>query len=366
MSVPGPFIELHSLLQSGSAGARAVLNVIPCAIALRSPDLLFCVINDETTQLTGFSDSDFRADPTLWLRRIDPKDQPLFSTAWTRLREGEEMVSCDYRFRPKDDDGTIWLRDVSVSHQDSQGKVKSIVSHYTDISDLKRNRSKALGWEGRENIVGVIDALVHEIQNNLQTISMGLDLLRLDSGPTWENRTVVEGIERTSRSIQELREYLLPPEARFSEESPGIVLEDVVRRIEGELRNQGIGLRMMRQSSLPQVKLDLKQFRSALERIIEFSRALLREGGELEVKAGLQEIDGQRYVELQVISSSNTSLAVEEKDVFRPFLRVNNYQIGLSLALARQILHRHQGEIFFRKKSSQRGLFTILLKVCSG
>jgi nitrogen-specific signal transduction histidine kinase len=367
VSVKNQSVELYSLLQSGSPVVKNILDIIPCAIALRSPDLLFCIVNYPTIRLTGFSDGDFQADPSLWIRRIVPRDQPLFFTAWKKLQEGEEMVSCDYRFRPKDNDREIWLRDVSVSHKDSQGKIKSIVSHYADISDLKKgNRSKAVRWERQENVVGVINALVHEIQNNLQTISMGLDLLRLDCQPALENQTIVEGIEQTNRSIQELREYLLPPVAQFSEESPEIVLEEMVRRIEGELLQQGIRLRMIRQSSLPQVRLDVKQFRSALERIIEFSRALLREGGELEVKAGLQVIDGQRYVELQVISSANTSLTVEEKDVFRPFLRVNDHHIGLSLALARQILHRHQGEIFFRKKNSQRGLFTILLKICSG
>ena len=99
--------------------------------------------------------------------------------------------------------------------------------------------------------------------------------------------------------------------------------------------------------------------------MIEFSRALLPHGGELEVEAGLQVIDGQRYVELQVASSSATSLAVEEKDVFRPFLRINNRQIGLSLALTRQILSRHQGKISFQKENPRRGLFTILLRVSS-
>jgi K+-sensing histidine kinase KdpD len=98
---------------------------------------------------------------------------------------------------------------------------------------------------------------------------------------------------------------------------------------------------------------------------MEFSRALLPKGGELEIEAGLQEIGGERYVVLKVASSSATSLEVEEKDAFRPFLRVNNHQVGLGITLAHQILRRHQGNILFRKENPQRGLFTILLKVRS-
>jgi len=107
VSVENQSVGIHSLLQSGSPVVRAVLDIIPCAIALRSPDLLFCIVNYPTIRLTGFSDSDFREDPSLWIRRIDPQDQPLFFTAWKKLQEGEETVSCDYRFRPKDDDSSF-------------------------------------------------------------------------------------------------------------------------------------------------------------------------------------------------------------------------------------------------------------------
>ncbi|MBI2352210.1 MAG: hypothetical protein HYV00_12180 [Deltaproteobacteria bacterium] len=51
--------------------------------------------------------------------------------------------------------------------------------------------------------------------------------------------------------------------------------------------------------------------------------------------------------------------------MFRPFLRVNNHQVGLGITLAHQILRRHQGNILFQKENPQRGLFTILLKVRS-
>jgi nitrogen-specific signal transduction histidine kinase len=105
----------------------------------------------------------------------------------------------------------------------------------------------------------------------------------------------------------------------------------------------------------------LRQFRAALERVIEFSRLLLVQGGELEVEARLREIRRQRYLELQVITTSANSLKVDEKDVFRPFLRVNGHQVGLGMALAHQILRRHDGQILFQKETPQRGVFTILL-----
>jgi nitrogen-specific signal transduction histidine kinase len=315
--------------------------------------------------MIGFSDRDLQQDTSLWVNRIHPRDRRLFSTAWKKLQEGEKMVSCDYRFTPNKGEKVIWLRDTSVSYRKPHGGIEGVASVYTDISDLKLHRQKSQV----ANVGEIMRALIHEIQNSLQVINTGVDLLRLDPSASMDShsaisQTTINGIERTNKAIQELREYFFPPKYQFSTENPGIVLDKVVHQMEKELGHQGVQLRMVRHSSLPLLRLDLKQFRSALVRVMEFSRALLPRGGELQIEAGLREISDKRYVELKVTSSSTTSLEVEEKEVFQPFLCVNKYQVGLGIALARQILRSHGGKIFFRKENPKRGFFTILLEAC--
>ena len=99
-----------------------------------------------------------------------------------------------------------------------------------------------------------------------------------------------------------------------------------------------------------------------LKRVVEFSLALLPHGGVMEISSGRRKIRDRQYIELKVASSSDTSLGLEERDVFQPFLQVNGYQVGLGIELAQQILRRHQGKIFFKKQTPQRGQFTILLR----
>jgi K+-sensing histidine kinase KdpD len=113
------------------------------------------------------------------------------------------------------------------------------------------------------------------------------------------------------------------------------------------------------------VRLDAHQVRRAIQRVLDFSLALLPKGGRLNIKARRREIDRTRYVELQIISYSGDSLEIAEKEVFQPFLEVGKYKAGLSLALARETLYRNRGQISFRKNNSQQVLFSLLLEVCS-
>ena len=99
----------------------------------------------------------------------------------------------------------------------------------------------------------------------------------------------------------------------------------------------GIRTGMKLKQSLPKVPLDL-QFGRALTDVIDFSQALLSKGGELNIEAGVCRQDGENYIELNIVSSSDTSLQVEEGDVFRPFANVNGHRAGLSMAVAQQIL----------------------------
>ena len=113
---------------------------------------------------------------------------------------------------------------------------------------------------------------------------------------------------------------------------------------------------------MPLVRLDWNEFRTVLGQVIEFAGFLLPSGGQLELKIGVQEHQGKHHIGLQISCASATSLAIKENDVFRPFIKVNGRQAGLGIALAKQILGRHNGDISFQKPNPRRGLFTISLE----
>jgi hypothetical protein len=101
------------------------------------------------------------------------------------------------------------------------------------------------------------------------------------------------------------------------------VINEVTQSRQSQLAQRGIDVSAVFNGPLPELSLG-SQFREAFERVIEFSSTILPEGGALRVVVGPRCIDDSHYVELRVINDSPTQLEVQEKDVFRPYLKVND------------------------------------------
>src|SRR5262249_62127933 len=160
---------------------------------------------------------------------------------------------------------------------------------------------------------------------------------------------MARGITQIRTLAHEIEEYLFPSTHRLRTEDPASLLTEVIQSKEKEMAAHGIRTGMVVKEALPKVPLD-GQFDRALRGVIDFSRALLPQGGELKIEAGMRRREGEGYIELNIVSSSSTSLQVDERDVFRPFSNVNGHRLGLSLAVGKQSLWGQYSEIAVRKE----------------
>jgi hypothetical protein len=239
---------------------------------------------------------------------------------------------------------------------------KSALGEYTTNLEgqgtLLYDRAKG-DTPGVEDLVG---RMVHEMQNCLQGISLGLDLLRLTHASSPECGTITRGVTRLSRLLGEMREYFSPPDLCPSEGALELVIEEVARQADAEWSPHAARLHIVYRDPIPPLRLDWRQFRNALERVLAFSFALLPATKGLEVAAGVRDGAGQQHVELTVTGPCSTLLG--GSDVFQPLLRIHGYQAGLSLWLARLLLRRQEGDLLFHiDKRRKQGVFTVLLRV---
>jgi hypothetical protein len=357
LPITGAGDSLSSSSKAGLVDAGMILEVIPYPVALWSLDRRSCVFNHPTRKLLGFSEDDFRQNSSLWTDRIHPQDRSDFLLAWTKLQTGERKVSCKYRFLPKNHTSAIRLTDLSISHSRHGSNALGMWSLY--VEEPKSDDE----FTGPYPLRKLLRGLTHDIGNSLQTISGEMELSRWSGSLSAESAdTIARGVTQIRTLAHEIEEYLFPSTQRPRTEDPASLLTEVIQSKEKEMAAHGIRTGMTVREALPKVPLD-DNFDTALRGVIDFSRALLPQGGELEIEAGMRRREGEKYIELNIASSSSTSLQVNERDVFRPFSNVNGYRLGLSMAVAKQILRRHSGEIVFRKEHSKRGVFSLLIRV---
>jgi len=213
--------------------------------------------------------------------------------------------------------------------------------------------------------VELIPGLTHEIRNSLQMIIGEIEILNLTATASSEYLVILNKVGEIDRLLREASEYFSPVTAPLTVEDPWALLKDLQRDVETDLAGHGIHVAMDCKDTLPRVLVAPKKFREAVRQVIDFSLVLLPNGGEVFLNARQKTVSGSKFVELSVTIKSECTLACEEQDVFQPFLRVNNQRVGLSMAVAQEVLRRQHGSIIFRKESQHRGVFSILMEACS-
>jgi signal transduction histidine kinase len=344
---------------SGVYESGPFLELLPFPAALWSHDRRACVFNHNTRRLLGLAESDFSPTNFLfqWTDRIHPQDREKFEMAWRRIENGEKNSSCRYRFFSKREDTQIPMQEFLFSSSTLTQPSQSVWSLYFE------DHSTGEDVMERSHVRDLIEGLTHEIGNSLQGIRGEVDLLKLAGTlPQDSASAIFRGVEHICALAGEANEYLLPFSRERRWEDTASVIHEVVQSRRRQLAQRGIDVSAVFDGPLPKLPLG-SQFRDAFARVIEFSSALLPQGGALKVEVGPKRIDDSLYVELRVINASPTHLGVEENDVFRPYLKVNDCRVGLTLAIAREILRRHFGKIIFHKEQRNRGVFSILIKV---
>jgi signal transduction histidine kinase len=341
-------------VDGGLSESGSLLELLPFPAALWRRDRRSCVFNSHTRRLLGYSESDFLQKIALWIDRIHPQDREAFANAWGRIQGGEQTTSCRYRFFQKNANTPIQLRELLFSYSTPAIAWPAVWSLYFEDQTVS---------ERRQIQRDLVRGLTHEIGNSLQAIGGEVDLLRLTGDlPQRSAQAVDRGVEQIRGLLSDVSEYLAPSPFERRRENTATVIFEVIQRITPRFEQCGIRVGVRLTQPLPELPLGA-QFRNALKRVIEFSYALLPKGGELQIEAGLKRIRKSRYVEVRVINVSPTSLDVDDNDVFRPYLIVNECRVGLTMSLARQILRNHFGKIIFHKEQRNRGVFSILIKV---
>src|SRR5215831_805970 len=191
----------------------------------------------------------------------------------------------------------------------------------------KRKTLRVMGVQESEQVTKelVVDNVLHELQNCLQSIGMGVDLLQLSQPDELECHNITTGIERASLLLREMQEYFFPPDPYISTKNLGEVLAKAIDKIAIESGRENI--RIQCPDSLPSLHYDWFMLSRVFERVLRCACGLLSpEGGENVISVRVPEAQSRTSVEIKVEICGASDLIVEEEKIFTPCWRVHDYR----------------------------------------
>jgi two-component system, LuxR family, sensor kinase FixL len=253
---------------------------------------------------------------------------------------------------------------------DADGEVIGVVSVGHDITErlLARSRLTELEHASRQNdrladIGAITTKLVHDLGNPLAALTMQAQLvLRRARRGDFQPADVVEKpieqmletLKRLEALVREFTDFSREQRLKLSPVTLPTYLHNVVALWEAYGSARGVSLRTKLGSDLPQPPLDPELFRRVLDNVIKNAIDAIDPSGEVVVKAHRHENGSVR------ISVADDGCGIPpDIDVFRLFETTKPEGTGIGLAIAKQIVIAHGGEIHYEPRSPRGTVFHI-------
>ena len=267
------------------------------------------------------------------------------------LREfGHARISETQRRRR--DGAPVWVDASFTAVSDSQGQGLGIWAIFRDISRRKRLEDEKLQAE-RLALIGTMSAkLAHEVRNPLNSLVLGLDLIRDNLGEleavggerVRETQQLLGSIESEMERIQKVVEHYLRfahlPQLQLKQVDLDAALRWRLDLIRPDLEQRHIRLDV-RLGAGAQVLADEDQLWQAILNLVRNAIEAMPHGGALRVVTAAR--DGGVQCELSDSGAGMTGDVLAK--MFRPFFSTKSNGTGLGMPLTQQIVQEHGGTI---------------------
>jgi len=253
-------------------------------------------------------------------------------------RAAEEVARRNYDYR------------VPVETDDELGRLALTFNSMCD--SIQRAREDLIHQERIATIGRLASSIVHDLRNPLAAIYGGAEMLvDADLSPEQQQR-LAGNIYSASRRIQELLQELL--DVSRSQKTPleTFNLRDICKSVQEESQRTAALRDVLIEIEIPE-HIEVKGARDRLERVflnlINNASDAMPEGGSIRITAG--ETDGNI-----TISVEDTGPGIPEEawaKLFQPFASFRKKNgLGLGLALSRQTLLEHGGDLWAEKTTA--------------
>lgn len=213
------------------------------------------------------------------------------------------------------------------------------------VEELQRSQA-TLSQASRLAALGEVTALLaHEVRTPLGVLRSSVQMLQGESGLSAEGGELLRIIDSETQRLNRLVSSLLDSARTRSPQRSPQDLHALIRHaatlLAAQARDRGILIRQRCEASQPVVDCDAEQITQVLLNLLMNAVQILPRGGQIEVAT--RDATGRLVIELA--DDGPGIPAAERASVFEPFVFKREGGIGLGLAVVRQIVRSHGGDV---------------------
>jgi PAS domain S-box-containing protein len=326
--------------------------------------------------VTGYASNEYQADPDLWYRMIFDGDRNTVIEQTNAVLSGAPAAPFEHRIIHKD--GSLrWVRHTPVPRAGGDGRVITVDSLITDITQLKLLESQLRQAQKMEAIGQLAGGIAHDF-NNILTAIIGyshLLLMKMDEGNP--DRPYVEHIIASSERAAHLTQSLLAFSRKQIIDLKPVNLNDIIRRTD-HLLERVIGEDIEFKTTLAEeglpVMADSMHIEQVLMNLAANARDAMPNGGMLRLETGVASI-GEDFIRTHsygrpgtyaFLSITDTGSGMDEnirRRIFEPFFTTKEVGkgTGLGLSMVYGIVKQHHGYIDVYSEPGQGTTFKVYL-----
>lgn len=263
--------------------------------------------------------------------------------------------------------GDLTPRDVAPSN-DEIGELATTFEGM--VAAIQRARLELVHAERLATIGTMAAHVTHEIRNPLSSIGLNLELLDEElvaAGAGAEAKQLLSAIKAEVDRLSHISEQYLSvarrPAPRLERERVDDLVRELGAFVRPELERGRVTLTVDVEEGLPDVALDEAQVRQALLNLVRNAREALPKGGAVGVSVRCAVGGG---VDVLVDDDGPGIPDDVRVSIFEPFFTTKQRGTGLGLAVTREIVEAHRGDIACEARSEGGTRFRIHLPAVEG
>src|SRR5271157_134024 len=360
---------------------RIMLENASDVISLLDENMKIEYINENEAKLLGFEKQELIGKSALAFDRIHPDD---LAIAIETFKKGFELGEGSGEFRISHKDGHyIWFDMKGKTFVDKDGKKWALLIS-RDISESKKMKEELMQFNqeleqrvnertgdlelAKERLIrqeklaaaGKISSTIsHELRNPLAAISNSIYYLNMKLGNADEKiRRHIElihaEVDRSRQIITKLLDYTRIKQPKFTTANIMVVMSNALNHVTVP---DGITIQTIDNAGDLQMDIDSDLIQQAFINIITNAIQAMPQGGSLYITIDL---DGEQVI----VKFKDSGVGIPPENIqklLEPLFTTKKSGIGLGLALVKDIVDKHGGEINVESAEGLGTTFTIFL-----